>query len=262
MSAIYVNGKWYGESESIQVSTLPTATLELLGTIYQYTGETTALYTNGYFYECVADTSVSPNTYSWVEKAVQAGGSSSGGHEIKSGNTSFTQRDVLNLVDHDVSDDAENEETVVKPHLLTQAEWTDIFSNVPSGSDFGVLMDLRGERQVGRMVDVSGSIHAVYEQTFDITVPSAAVTELTEVLVSVGSPVDMFIDLRGLIQIDGWWTNIVWGVPNLAANGLLLSAYDDLNLSGQQNKCGIMYQGDITYIDRILVIARYTKVVI
>ena len=47
-----------------QVSTLPTASSDLLGKILQYVGTTDSNYTNGYFYKCVSDGGATP-TYSW-----------------------------------------------------------------------------------------------------------------------------------------------------------------------------------------------------
>lgn len=61
--------------EPIQVSTLPTASADELGNIYQFTGTTDATYTNGYFYKCVSD-GQQPATYSWTQVNVQP---SSGG---------------------------------------------------------------------------------------------------------------------------------------------------------------------------------------
>lgn len=57
----------------IQVATLPTASADELGNIYQFIGTTDANYTHGYFYECVSD-GQQPATYSWSNIQVQAGG--------------------------------------------------------------------------------------------------------------------------------------------------------------------------------------------
>lgn len=54
-----------GAGQTIQVDTLPTATSELEGTIYQYIGATTATLTNGYFYKCVESTET-VGTYLWT----------------------------------------------------------------------------------------------------------------------------------------------------------------------------------------------------
>ena len=54
----------------VQTDTIPTASVNYLGKIYQYTGTTGVVYTNGYFYKCVSDGAASP-TYSWVQVEVQ-----------------------------------------------------------------------------------------------------------------------------------------------------------------------------------------------
>jgi hypothetical protein len=50
-----------------QVSEMPLASEELAGKIYQYVGNTTSLYTNGYFYGC----DEVGGSYQWVRKNVQ-----------------------------------------------------------------------------------------------------------------------------------------------------------------------------------------------
>lgn len=55
----------------IQVSSMPTASADLLGKIVQFTGTTGGSYTNGYFYKCTEPTS---GTYAWEAINVQAGG--------------------------------------------------------------------------------------------------------------------------------------------------------------------------------------------
>ena len=63
-----MGGNGGGSNESIQVSTLPTPSADELGKIYQYIGDTTVNYTNGYFYKCVSEPNPSTGvtTYSWV----------------------------------------------------------------------------------------------------------------------------------------------------------------------------------------------------
>lgn len=56
--------------EAIQYETLPTASEDELGNIYQFIGTTDATYTNGYFYKCVSDGG-NPATYSWSQVSVQ-----------------------------------------------------------------------------------------------------------------------------------------------------------------------------------------------
>lgn len=56
--------------EIVQRSTMPMATEDESGKVYQYVGATDANYTNGYFYKCVSDGG-NPATYSWVRLDVQ-----------------------------------------------------------------------------------------------------------------------------------------------------------------------------------------------
>lgn len=82
-----------------QVSTLPTASADELGKIYQFVGTTDANYTNGYFYKCVSD-GATPAVYSWTAIEVQAGGGSSytagTGIDITSGVISVTAPTLVN----------------------------------------------------------------------------------------------------------------------------------------------------------------------
>lgn len=67
---------------NLQSNTIPTASVDYVGKIVQYTGTTTSTYTNGYFYKCVENN----GNYSWTAINVQesggSGGSSSGGSII------------------------------------------------------------------------------------------------------------------------------------------------------------------------------------
>ena len=58
----------------VQVTSMPTAVVGLVGTIYQYIGTTDANYTNAYFYKCTEDPEHS-GTYIWQQINVQPGGS-------------------------------------------------------------------------------------------------------------------------------------------------------------------------------------------
>lgn len=59
--------------QTIQVTTLPTASVDELDKIYQYVGATTTDYTNGYFYKCIEDTET-VGTYIWSNISIQSGG--------------------------------------------------------------------------------------------------------------------------------------------------------------------------------------------
>ena len=56
--------------EIVQRSTMPQASEDELGNVYQFVGTTDATYTNGYFYKCVSD-GQNPATYSWAQTNVQ-----------------------------------------------------------------------------------------------------------------------------------------------------------------------------------------------
>ena len=71
-----------GGGQEIQVDELPTASVDLVGTIYQYVGDDTVELTNGYFYECQEVPESDPKEYEWVQKSVQPG-SSGGGSTTK-----------------------------------------------------------------------------------------------------------------------------------------------------------------------------------
>lgn len=68
---------------TIQLSEIPTASLDYLGRVVQYIGNTTSTYTRGYFYECVA--TGTPALYSWEQVDVQEGGGGNEHVEVKSG---------------------------------------------------------------------------------------------------------------------------------------------------------------------------------
>ena len=58
------------DGSQTQFTVLPTPSADLVGKIYQYIGNTTLTFTNGWFYKCVSNELVPP-TYSWVQIDVQ-----------------------------------------------------------------------------------------------------------------------------------------------------------------------------------------------
>ena len=69
LQTMYNNDELGNGGSSIQVGTMPIASVDELGKIYEFIGST-GTYVNGYFYECVSDGEPTP-TYSWVQKNVQ-----------------------------------------------------------------------------------------------------------------------------------------------------------------------------------------------
>lgn len=59
-----------GGSREIQVTTLPTPSVDELNNIYQYIGETTSAFQNGCFYKCVFD--LTSGYYAWLGITVEA----------------------------------------------------------------------------------------------------------------------------------------------------------------------------------------------
>ena len=82
------------ENPIIQTSTMPTASEDELGHIYQYMGETTLAFTQGYFYKCVSEEEEEPS-YSWENIDVQSGG---GGGTTVVANPTGTPTDDLETV--------------------------------------------------------------------------------------------------------------------------------------------------------------------
>ena len=72
------------KQDIMQATTMPTASASNSGAIIQYTGATTASYTNGYFYKCVENS----GSYAWQSINVQeSSGGGSGEYVAKSGDT-------------------------------------------------------------------------------------------------------------------------------------------------------------------------------
>ena len=97
-----LTNKKYVDDNKSQVNTMPTASANNLGKVYQYVGTTTNDYTKGYFYTCVSDGG-DPATYSWTNLQVQDGG----GVVITSANKSSA--DVIAAVDAEYQKALNNE---------------------------------------------------------------------------------------------------------------------------------------------------------
>lgn len=70
VNKIEIDGSLTPVADLVQKSELPAASASYLGKVFQYTGETTANYINGYFYKCISD-GADPAVYSWVNIDVQ-----------------------------------------------------------------------------------------------------------------------------------------------------------------------------------------------
>lgn len=122
------------KQDRLQYSILPTASAELEGKIFEYTGATGGGLTHGYFYECVSD-GQTPATYSWVQTNVQPNsGSTGGGHTIEdSEGTDLTQRDTLQFGEgFKAEDDDTNEKTIISPDVMQSGDMDDVITPLPS----------------------------------------------------------------------------------------------------------------------------------
>jgi len=195
-------GKWREYSsggDTIQVSSMPTASASELGNVYQYIGSTTLAYTHGYFYECVSDGAGTP-TYSWEEVST-----SKGGHDIKNDGVAVTSRDTMNFTDFDIADDSTNLETDIKAHRLTQAEMTEIMSTLPGvPSVDAIVFDERGtEYQIGWYVFANGTKKPVYRKDFVLSGSG----DVTQSVTSLS--IDKVLTLKGMtVTGDGAITPI------------------------------------------------------
>lgn len=91
--------KQYVKDHGGKVSSLPTATADLVGQIYQYTGTTTSTYTHGYFYECKNN----GGTYSWVNISTGSSTDVDAYHSSDTAETSIADNDYIPFYDTSAS---------------------------------------------------------------------------------------------------------------------------------------------------------------
>lgn len=93
------------------------------------------------------------------------------GHTITDDSSPITERESVNLIDFDVTDDSTNEQTDVTPHRLTSAELDEIVAGVPNGyNDMPVVYDERGtEYVIGKYIKADGSIVPLYKKMIVLT---------------------------------------------------------------------------------------------
>ena len=135
----------------MQYSTMPVASNEYLGKIFQYIGNTTAEFKQGYFYRCEYDTE--STTYSWVEKSI----SSDAGNAAKIAELETNQGDMSTL---EVPSSTSIVDAINKVH--NKAEVSSIVYNEPKlvityndGSHLDIPVDdILKETQIGELQNV------------------------------------------------------------------------------------------------------------
>lgn len=123
-----------------QIDTLPTASVDNLGKIFQYTGATGPSYINGYFYKCTTSDNV---TYAWTQWNVQP---SSGGTDVEanpsgSATTELEKLRVGNII-YSIPEDggAEIDDTTTALNKVWSSDKTNTeIGNVPSTNNYNVL---------------------------------------------------------------------------------------------------------------------------
>ena len=114
-------------TQTYQFSTMPTASVDNLNKIIQYVGDTTSSYTNGYFYKCIYDETVTPAVYRWENIAVATIPTVSVSHTGTASSTGVRKEVItINNVNYDVDGSAYMEQSVT---LSTSAATTVTFTN-------------------------------------------------------------------------------------------------------------------------------------
>lgn len=191
-----------------------------------------------------------PTLGKWRELQT-GGGGTGGGHVIENDGTDLTQRDTLNFVDMNATDDDTNEKTKVAPHRLTSAELQEIVDPLPNAATrLPVLFDERGtEYQVGWYVNSNGLRKPVYEK---VLIKSGSIAKSAWNVIGTIPNVDRCISFKGAVQI-GTTSDFFGG-------------YRDSNVLSQMEFDGSrgdvnVYIGAYQFItlDAIWVSIRYTK---
>lgn len=85
---------WNNKQVAIQYSTVPTASVDNVGDIIQFTGTTDSTYTNGYFYICTLDN----GTYKWENLNVQPSSGGGGSTGVIVNNANYSDATIVSAV--------------------------------------------------------------------------------------------------------------------------------------------------------------------
>lgn len=193
------------------------------------------------------------------EKWVNGGVSGGSGHTIEDPEgTELTQRDTLQFGgDLEVSDDDENEKTVVAPHELTMAELAEIVTPLPSVPvNMPILFDETGtERVVGWYRLANGTKKPVYEKSLKSS--WSGNIEKNQVY----AVLDTFTNV--LSDVDFICGGSVWGDTN-SGTDLAIDLSVALLIRVTNNKQNVIIQqvfsaGSMNGVGNIHVNVRYTK---
>lgn len=211
---------------------------------YPYVGMQTYVLAENKRYKLIgADVTVEAN---WEE---EGGGGSGGGHTIEDPEgTELTQRDTLQFGgDLEVSDDDENEKTVVSPHELTTAELAEIVTPLPSVPvNMPILFDESGaEYQVGWYKYANGTKKPVYEKTIVIdSLQNNAWNEQAHGIADIDAVINAF---GGLVKLDSGF---------YSAGGYKSGA---IGLYADHTVIEVWINSSLASSDKVLITLQYTK---
>ena len=220
----YEDGDLSGGGSSIQVDTMPIASVDELGKIYEFIGST-GTYVNGYFYECVSDGEPTP-TYSWVQKNVQPNAESFTFNEDDFNVDSSTDkvsllpsRRVFNgsKADWDLLSVAEKTQygaTAFTDDEGDAPSWEDLSSQITTPTTGVTLTDVKCYKK-GNLVSLN----------FDITIASGTILEpSTRLFVNLPKPKN-----TNSIHVVSDVSNnqLVWGLISPQDNGFLCPGYNN-----------------------------------
>lgn len=184
------------------------------------------------------------------------GGETDGGHTIEDPEgTALTQRDTLQFGgDLEVSDDDENEKTVVAPHELTTEELTEIMSTLPGQPTQGITIDLRGnEIVIGKVIESDGTEKTLYQKTITISdnVISTGNNEIAHNISNLGTIIHAFGeytrangDLGFCVNIPVNTNNFLYAVSlkGYTSSKILLETGSAYSGAGRITECHITLQ--------------------
>lgn len=224
LQTMYNNDLLGGGGSSIQVDTMPIASVDELGKIYEFIGST-GTYVNGYFYECVSDGEPTP-TYSWVQKNVQPNAESFTFNEDDFSVDSSTDevsllpsRRVFNgsKADWDLLSVAEKTQYGATAFTDDEGEaqsWEDLSSQITTSTTGVTLTDVKCYKK-GNLVSLS----------FDITIASGTVLEApTRLFENIPKPKNIN-SIHAVSDVSN--KQLVWGLISPQDNGFLCPGYND-----------------------------------
>lgn len=213
------------EGQTIQVETMPTASAEELGKIYQYIGQDSGGALHGYFYECVA---LQGGGYAWLETEVSA--------------------PTEELSSSDMAD--------------VKGAFSPVIESV---GGLPILFDEGGtERQVGWYRYANGTKQPVYEKCFVVDKTTMASIPTDNTIYTVDDSlnnVKYIVSLTSnLIQYNVTHDNDLECVYDATMYANPENTLEMRTWFRNYNKIGFRWKGDVTNRDfELIVRVRYTK---